>query len=91
MPASFRREKVTTEPKAIASYNANRKLLMVINESEVTVYISKDPMNIVEIGIPLYPFETIVFDVADADEPESSFYAQTSEGYAIVRIYEALV
>ncbi len=91
MPSAFRVERVGTEAKAIASYNPNRKLLMIINESEVTVYISKDPMGVVENGIPLFFYEALVFDVADADEPESAFYAQTEEGTALVRIYESLV
>ncbi|MEM1726578.1 MAG: hypothetical protein QXD86_05890 [Candidatus Bathyarchaeia archaeon] len=91
MPSAFRKELVTTEAKVIASYNSARKLLSITNESENIIYISKDPQNIVENGFPIYPFETLIFDVADGDEPEYAFYAQTKEGSANVRIYENLV
>ncbi len=88
---SFRLEYVSTEPRCVATYNINRKLLMITNESEVVVYISKNPLNITESGIPLFPYETITFDVADADAPEEAFYAQTRVGRARLRIYEALI
>ncbi len=88
---SFRLEYVSTESKCIATYNINRKLLMISNESEIVVYISKNPLSITENGIPLFPYETLVFDVADADGPEEAFYAQTQEGRARLRIYEALI
>lgn len=91
MPSAFRKEVVGKEARIIASYNPARKLLLVINESDYTVYISKDPANIAENGIPVYPYESIVFDVADADEPEYAFYAVCPLGTAKIRIYEALV
>lgn len=91
MPSAFRKENVSSETKIIASYNMNRKLLMIINESENVVYVSKDPQNVMEFGIPIFPFETLVFDVADGDEPEYAFFAQCLEGVAIIRIYENLV
>lgn len=91
MPASFRTEFVDSTIKCIATYNINRKLLLIINDSESVVYISKDPMYVKENGLPLYPYEIIVFDVADADEPETAFYAQALTGIAKLRIYEALV
>lgn len=91
MPSNFRREVVSTVPKIIASYNKFRKLLMIINESEYTVYVSKDPQNVVELGIPLFPYESIVFDIADADAPEEAFFAATDAGAAAVRIYESVV
>lgn len=64
---------------------------MIINESEYIVYISKDPQNVANVGIALYPFEGIVFDVADGDEPEYAFFAQCPQGTARIRIYENLV
>lgn len=91
MPSAFRVEYVDSVGKAIASFNPVRKLLLIMNESDTTVYISKDPQNIVTAGIALYPFESIVFDVSDADEPEYAFYAQTVSGTAKLRIYESLV
>lgn len=91
MPSAFRIEYVGSDVKTITSYNPNRKLLMIINESELTVYISKDPSNVTELGIPLFAFETIVFDVADGDEPEYAFFAQTIAGTSKIRIYENLV
>ncbi|MEM0506805.1 MAG: hypothetical protein QXW58_06085 [Thermosphaera sp.] len=91
MPSAFRIESVGSEVKTVVSFNPNRKLLMIINESEYIVYISKDPQNVANVGIALYPYESIVFDVADGDEPEYAFFAQCLEGVAIIRIYENLV
>ncbi|MEM2506945.1 MAG: hypothetical protein QXF61_07890 [Nitrososphaeria archaeon] len=64
---------------------------MITNEGETEIYVSKDPQSVNEVGIPVFPFETLVFDVADGDEPEYAFYAQTKVGTSIVRIYENLV
>lgn len=91
MPSNFRVEQVGSETKIIASFNQSRKLLMVINESEYIVYISKDPQKVAEEGIALYPYETIIFDVADGDEPEYAFFAVSPMGIAKLRIYENLV
>lgn len=91
MPSSFRTELVDNVVKAIASYNPNRKLILIINESDYVVYISKDPMNIEKDGIPLYPYEGIIFDVSDADSPEEMLFSVSPEGIAKIRIYEALV
>lgn len=91
MPGAFRVEYVTPEAKQIASYNPARKLLLIINESDYTIYVSKDPVGVSETGIPVYPFESIVFDAADGDEPEYAFFAASPSSTAKVRIYEALV
>lgn len=91
MPGAFRVEYVTPEVRQIASYNPTRKLLLIINESDYTIYVSKDPVGVSESGIPLYPFESIVFDAADGDEPEYSFFCVSPSGTAKIRIYEALV
>lgn len=91
MGGAFRVEILSVEPKIVASYNPARKLILFINESENVVYISKDPLYVKELGIPLYPFESLVFDVADADEPEMAFYAAATADGSRVRVYEALV
>lgn len=90
MPGNFRVVSVGSAVTQIVSYNPNRKLILVLNESDYTIYVSKDPMNVKELGIAVYPFESIVFDVADSDSPEEALYA-VSEGVSKVRIYEAVV
>lgn len=91
MPGAFRREMVGTSVKQIASYNPARKLIMIVNDSEYTIYINKDPDGVKENGLPVYAFEIIVFDVADADAPEEMFFAVCESTNCPVRIYEALV
>lgn len=92
MPSAFRKEVVVDVVKQIASYNPYRKLILFWNESSAIVYISTEPTYVKENGIPLYPQESIVFDVADADAPESMFFAQCQENSTCtLRIYEALV
>lgn len=91
MPGSFRSEVVDGNVKSIASYNPNRKLILIINESDYVIYVSKDPINVERDGIPLYPYEGIIFDVGDADSPEEMLFCVSPEGVARIRIYEALV
>jgi tagatose-1,6-bisphosphate aldolase len=73
----------------IASYNEKRKALHVINESEYTIYVSENQNGIKDNGIPVYPFEVLVYDKAEGDATEYAFYAYTDVQVAI-RVYEAV-
>jgi len=86
----FSKRKLVEGVNILASYNVRRVFLMIINESEHTIYVSEDPMNVKENGIPIYPFEILVFDRGDGDRVESTFYAYTDKEVEI-RIYEGVV
>ena len=71
-------------------YNPRRVFLMIMNDTESIVYISEDPVNIELNGIPIYPFEVLVFDRGDGDKVEGPYYLFCKNDVSI-RVYEGVV
>jgi len=86
----FSRVKLNRGLNYAVSFNPRRVFLMIVNDSEVTIYVSEDPSDITSRGIPVYPFEILVFDRGDGDRTESAFYIY-AENDTYVRIYEGVV
>lgn len=79
---------VDTTPRKITVYNAKRVALAIRNLQGNDVYLSEDPVNIVEQGFPLLAGDGIVFRKSDGDTPEMALWACTKEGSAELRIWE---
>ena len=86
----FSKQKIKAGETLSIYYNPRRVFLMLINDTESTIFISEDPTRIKELGIPLYPFEIIVFDKGDGDKAEGPFYVYSDQEVEI-RIYEGVV
>jgi hypothetical protein len=86
----YTRVKISPGINPSISYNPRRVFLMIVNESDYTIYISEDPQNVRERGIPIYPYEIIVYDKSDGDRCENAFYIY-SDYETYIRIYEGVV
>lgn len=69
-------------------YNPARVSLVIHNTSLVTVYLSNDPLNVLENGFPVDPNIAVSFSITDGDEPQWQWWARTQAGTATLRIYE---
>jgi hypothetical protein len=71
-------------------FNPRRVFLLIVNDSEATIYISQEMTEIKERGLPIYPYEILVFDKADGDKTEGPYYVY-SDVDTKIRIYEGVV
>lgn len=74
--------------RKITVYNPKRVALAIRHVSGETVYLSEDPVNVVEQGFPLEAGDGIVFRKVDGDTPEMTLWACTTTGTAELRIWE---
>ena len=80
--------KVTTTVRNIVYFNPKRVALIIFNNGDVTAYLSQDPVNVVENGIPLQPGSSLTLLKVEGDQPEYQWFAQTLTSETELRIYE---
>jgi len=73
----------------VATYRPRRLSLLIMNDSDFDVYIAPFRDKIVEYGLRLFPYSTIIFLEADGDHPELEYFAY-SPGNARVRVVEGV-
>lgn len=79
---------VDTTPRKIVVHNPRRVALAIRHLQGEDVYISEDPVNIVEQGFPLFAGDGLVFRKSEGDTTDMSLWACTRTGTAELRIWE---
>jgi hypothetical protein len=82
------RIEVTTEIKNIVPYNPRRVVLVLFNVGANTIFLSENPVRVLEEGIPLTPGANLSFLKVDGDDPRIAWYACTASGTSELRVYE---
>jgi hypothetical protein len=83
--------KVTLKPgvNPLVPYNEKRKALIIINESEYTIWVGESQIDLKDKGLPLYPFEVIIFDRGEGDSAQYAFFAY-SDVETTIKVYEGV-
>jgi hypothetical protein len=79
---------VDTTIKNVVPYNPRRVVLVIFNNGANTIYLSENPVRVLEEGIPLSPGANMSFLKVDGDDPRIAWYACTASGTSELRIYE---
>ena len=73
----------------IAAYRPRRLSLLIMNDSDYDVYVAPFRDRIVQYGLKLMPYSTLILLESDGDHPELEYFAW-SPGNALVRIVEGI-
>jgi hypothetical protein len=79
---------VDTTVRNIVPFNPKRVVLIIVNNGDVTAYLSENQVNVVEGGLPLPPGASIQLLKVDGDDPRYAWYGQTASQSTELRIYE---
>jgi len=86
---AYRKVTVTTVPTQVASYNAKRVCITIINYSGSEAFIHTNQTKITAEGFPLAVGATMSLIKADGDDPREALWGQTTTGTADLRVQES--